>query len=322
MALRKLALASCLVGALALPALAQTQDYPTKNIRFISPFPAGASQLLAHVVAEKLTEGLGQPVVVDYKSGAGGNIGAELAAKSPPDGYTIVLLTPAHTISPSLYRKLGYDTRRDFVGISQLANVPNVMIVHPSLPVKNLKELAQLAKAHPGKLSFGSGGVGASNHLASELFKSLAKVNIVHVPYKGASIALTHILGGEVEMVIVTMPATIPFIQSGRLRGIALLAQERSPQLPKLPTTVEEGMPGLVMNTWYGVAAPAGVRPEIIRRINAEIVKGLHVPEVKQRLEKVGVDPATSTPEQFHELLKTELVKWARVIKDANIKVE
>jgi tripartite-type tricarboxylate transporter receptor subunit TctC len=190
------------------------------------------------------------------------------------------------------------------------------------LPVKNLKELAQLAKTHPGKLSYGSGGVGASNHLASELFKSLAKVNIVHVPYKGASIALTHILGGEVEMGIVTMPATIPFIQSGRLRGIALLAQERSPQLPKLPTTAEEGMPGLVMNTWYGVAAPAGVRPEIIRRINAEIVKGLHVPEVKQRLEKVGVDPATSTPEQFHELLRTELVKWARVIKDANIKVE
>lgn len=322
MAIRNLALASCFATALALPALASAQDYPTKNIRFISPFPAGASQLLAHVVAEKLTEGLGQPVVVDYKSGAGGNVGAELAAKAPPDGYTIVMLTPAHTISPSLYRKLGYDTMRDFVGIAQLANVPNVLVVHPSLPAKNLKELAQLARAHPGKLSFGSGGVGASNHLASELFKSLAKINIVHVPYKGASIALTHILGGEVEMVIVTMPATIPFIETGRLRGIALLAHERSSKLPKVPTTAEEGMPELVMNTWYGVAAPAGVKPEIIRRINAEIVKGLQVPEVKQRLEKVGVEPATSTPEQFHDLLRTELVKWARVIKQANIKVE
>ncbi|HWI15443.1 MAG TPA: tripartite tricarboxylate transporter substrate binding protein [Burkholderiales bacterium] len=322
MAVRTLALATCLAAMLAGPGSASAQDYPTKSIRFISPFPAGASQLLAHVVAERLTEGLGQPVVVDYKSGAGGNLGAELAAKAPPDGYTIVMLTPAHTISPSLYRKLGYDTMRDFVGISQLANVPNVLGVHPSLPARNLKELAQLARAHPGKLSFGSGGVGASNHLASELFKSLAKVDIVHVPYKGASIALTHILGGEVEMVIVTMPATIPFIESGRLRGIALLAHERSPQLPKLPTTAEEGMPDLVMNTWYGVAAPAGVRPEIIKRINAEIVKGLQIPEVKQRLEKVGVDPATSTPEQFHELLKTERVKWARVIKEAKISVE
>lgn len=318
----KLASAACLAASVVLSAPAPAQEYPTKNIRFISPFPAGASQLLAHVVAEKLTEGLGQPVVVDYKSGAGGNLGAELAAKAPADGYTIVMLTPAHTISPSLYAKLGYDTMRDFTGIAQLATVPNVLVVHPSLPARNLKELAALAKAKPGKLSFGSGGVGASNHLASELFKSLAKVNIVHVPYKGASIALTHILGGEVEMVIVTMPATIPFIESGKLRGIALLAQERSAKLPTVPTTAEEGMPELVMNTWYGVAAPSGVKPEIVRRINAEIVKGLAMPEARQRLEKVGVDPTTGTPEQFNELLKSERVKWARVIREANIKVE
>ncbi|MGE5525858.1 MAG: Bug family tripartite tricarboxylate transporter substrate binding protein [Rhodospirillaceae bacterium] len=171
---RKLAAAACLVASVALSVSAPALEYPAKNVRFISSFPAGASQLLAHVVAEKLTEGLGQPVVVDYKSGAGGNLGAELAAKAPADGYTIVMLTPAHTMSPSLYAKLGYDTVRDFTGVAQLANVPNVLVVHPSLPARNLKELAALAKAKPGKLSFGSGGVGASNHLASELFKCRA----------------------------------------------------------------------------------------------------------------------------------------------------
>ncbi|HSN40890.1 MAG TPA: tripartite tricarboxylate transporter substrate-binding protein, partial [Burkholderiales bacterium] len=249
----KASLRLVLFAMLACPLSAAAQKYPEKNIRLIVPFPTGASQILGILVSEKLGAALGQPVVADFRPGAGGNIGAELAAKAPADGHTLLLTSPSLAISPSLYKKLNYDTLRDFATISMLATVPNVMVIHPSVPAKNLGELVKLAKAHPGKMSFGSGGIGSSNHLASELFKSLAKVDILHVPYKGASIALTHILGGEVEMVVVTVPATIPFITTGKLRGLAVLVPERVPTLPGVPTTAEAGMPELVITTWYGL---------------------------------------------------------------------
>lgn len=312
-----LALLAC---AFSLPASAQ--KYPEKNTRLIVAFPTGASQILGLLVAEKLGAALGQSVVPDFRPGAGGNLAAELAAKTPNDGYTLLLTSPSIVISPSLYKKLGYDTMRDFAPVSLLSTVPNVFVIHPSVPAKNISELVKLAKAHPGKMSFGSGGVGSSNHLAGELFKSLAKVDILHVPYKGASIALTHILGGEAEMVMVTVPATIPFINSGRLRGLAVLVPERVPTIPKVPTTAEAGMPELVINTWYGLFAPAGVKPEIIQRINSEVVKFMHAPEVARHLATSGLVPATNTPAEFGEFLRFDMEKWARVIRDANIRMD
>lgn len=309
-----------LAFAFASPATAQ--KYPEKNTRLIVAFPTGASQILGILVSEKLGAALGQPVVPDFRPGAGGNLAAELAAKAPNDGYTLLLTSPSIVISPSLYKKLGYDTMRDFSAVSLLSTVPNVFVIHPSVPAKNIHELVKLAKAHPGKMSFGSGGVGSSNHLAGELFKSLAKVDILHVPYKGASIALTHILGGEAEMVMVTVPATIPFINSGRLRGLAVLVPERVPTVPNVPTTAEAGMPELVINTWYGLFAPAGVRPEIIQRINSEVVKFMHTPEVNKHLAASGLVPATNTPAEFGEFLRFDMEKWARVIKNANIRMD
>lgn len=309
-----------LVFAYALPASAQ--KYPEKNVRLIVAFPTGASQILGILVSEKLGAALGQPVPADFRPGAGGNLAAELAAKSPADGHTLLLTSPSLVISPSLYKKLNYDTMRDFAPVSMLSTVPNVFVIHPSVPAKNINELVKLAKAHPGKMSFGSGGVGSSNHLAGELFKSLAKVDILHVPYKGASIALTHILGGEAEMVMVTVPATIPFISSGRLRGLAVLVPERVPTIPNVPTTAEAGMPELVINTWYGLFAPAGVRPEIIQRINTEVVRFMHTPEIKKQLAASGLDPVTSTPAEFSAFLRADMEKWSRVIREANIRVD
>jgi len=309
-----------LVFAFAAPSAAQ--KYPERNVRLIVAFPTGASQILGLLVSEKLGSALGQPVVADFRPGAGGNLAAELAAKSPADGHTLLLTSPSLVISPSLYKKLSYETLRDFAPVSMLSTVPNVFVIHPSVPAKNIGELVKLAKAHPGKMSFGSGGVGSSNHLAGELFKSLAKVDILHVPYKGASIALTHILGGEAEMVMVTVPATIPFINSGRLRGLAVLVPERVPTLPQVPTTAEAGMPELVINTWYGLFAPAGVRPEIIQRINAEVVKFMHAPEVKTMLAKSGLVPVTNSPAEFSDFLRSDIEKWARVIREANIRVQ
>ncbi len=319
----RLALLACAVSFAAFFATpAAAQKYPERNVRVIVAFPTGASQILGLLVAEKLTAALGHTVIADFRPGAGGNLAAELAAKSPPDGHTFLLTSPSLAISPSLYKKLNYDTLRDFSAITQLSTVPNVFVLHPSVPAKNIGELVRLAKAHPGKLSFGSGGVGSSNHLAGELFKSLAKVNILHVPYKGASIALTHILGGEAEMVMVTVPATIPFINSGRLRGLAVLVPERVPTIPKVPTTAEAGMPELVINTWYGLFAPAGVKPEIIQRVNTEVVKFMQSPEVKGQLAKSGLDVATSSPAEFGAFLRADLEKWARVIREADIRVQ
>jgi tripartite-type tricarboxylate transporter receptor subunit TctC len=306
--------------ACALPATAQR--YPEKPIRFISPYPTGASQILALLVSEKLGAALGQPVYADFRPGAGGNIGMELAAKAPPDGYTLLQASSSLAIGPSLYKKLSFNASRDFQAITQTANVPNLMLVHPSVPAKTLKELAQVAKASPGKLSYGSGGIGAGNHLASEMFKAMAGINMVHVPYKGASIALTHILSGEIDVVTVTVPATIPFIQSGKLRGLALLARERVPTLPNLPTSKEAGFPELLMDSWYGVMAPAGIRTDIVERLNAELKKIMHAPETVKQLARVGIDAVTSTPAEFQAFNKTDGERWAKVIREANIRIE
>ena len=301
---------------------AQAQKYPEKTIRFISPYPTGASQILALLISEKLGAALGQPVYADFRPGAGGNIGMELAAKAPADGYTLVQSSSSLAIGPSLYKKLPFDAARDFQAISQTANVPNLIVVHPSVPAKSLKELVQVAKAQPGKLSYGSGGVGSGNHLASEMFKSMAGINLVHVPYKGASIALTHILSGEIDVVTVTVPATIPFINSGKLRGLAILNATRVPTLPNLPTSKEAGFPELLLDSWYGVMAPAGVRADIIERLNSELKKVMHAPDTVKQLARVGIDAVTSSPSVFQAFIKADSERWAKVIRDANIRIE
>ena len=308
------------LAALALPAAAQ--KYPDKSIRMIVAFPTGSPQILGLLLSDKLRDSMGQPVVPDFRGGAGGNLASELTAKAPADGYTLLLTSATIVISPSLFPKLGYDTFRDFAPITQLATVPNVMVVHPSVPARSLKELAALAKNNPGKLNFGSGGLGSGSQLGSELFKSLAKVKMTHVPYKGAALALTAMLSGEVDMVVSTVPAAIPHINTGRLRAIAMLAPERAAALPQVPTTAEGGMPQVVVITWYGMFAPAGVKPDIVERLNGELAKALNAQDTKAKLANVGLDVATSTPAEFAKFVRAEYEKWGKVIKDAGIRAE
>jgi len=316
----KVPLCLALLALAALPLQASAQKYPEKSVRMIVAFPTGAAHILGVLVSEKLREGLGQPFVPDFRPGAGGNVAAEIAARAPADGYTLLLTSGSIAISPALFPKLAYDTFRDFAPITGLASVPNVMVVHPSVPAKSLKELINLAKANPGKLNYGSGGFGSGSQLGSELFKSLAKIDIRHVPYKGASLAMTGQLSGEVDMVTSTVPSTIPFINAGRLRGLAVMAPQRVPAIRNVPTAAEAGMPELEVATWYGLFAPARVNPEIIERLNAEVVKFMRAPDIVSQLNKVGLDPAPSTPAEFAKFVRAETEKWGRVIRAANIK--
>ncbi len=311
-----------LIALLACPLPLHAQKYPDKGIRLVAAFGTGAPYFLALLISEKLRESWGQPVVPDFKAGASGNLAPELVAKAPADGHTLLLASLTIAISPSFYPKLPYDTFRDFAPVTLVATVPNVIVVHPSVPARSLNELVKLAKTHPARLNYGSGGLGTGSQLGTELFRSLARIDIVHVPYKGAAIALTAMLGGEVDMVTSSVPATIPYVNSGRIRALAVLAPERAPTLPRVPTSAEAGMPEVVVVTWFGVLAPAGVKPDIIERINAELVKIMNAPDIRSRLAQVGLDAATSTPAEFAKYLRAETDKWARVVKAANIRID
>ncbi len=307
------------------PAAAQTTTaWPSKSIRWISPFaPGGGADITSRVIAQKLAPALGQQVVVDNRGGAGGNIGVGLAAKSPPDGYTLVLGTIGPiAINVSLYKKLPFDPLTDLAPITQAANALNVLVVHPSLPAKTVKDVIAIARARPGELSFGSSGPGATDHLAGELFKTLAGVNMVHVPYKGGAPAMFDLMAGQVQIVFSTVSTAIGAIKGGRVRAIAMTGDKRFELMPELPTIEQAGLAGFQVRNWYGVFAPAGTPRDVIARLNGELTKILQMPDVKARLLESGIEAAWSTPEQFAAYIRSETSRWAKVVKDSGARAE
>jgi len=309
---------------LATAHLALAQDtWPSRPLRLILPFPpGGGTDILGRLIAERLSASLGQPVVVENRGGAGGNVGAEAAARSAPDGYTIVLVAPSLAISPTLYSKLNYDPVKDFAPVSLVATVPNVVITQPSIPAGTLQEFAALARSKPGGLNFGSGGSGTSNHLAGELFNIVAGVKLVHVPYKGVNLAMQDVLAGNIHFVVIGIPAAAPHIKAGKLKALAVLAPRRSAALPDVPTAAESGMPEFDVTTWYGVLAPAGTPRPIVARLNQEIARIRHSEELKAPLAASGTDPLTDTPEEFATYIKQEIAKWGDVVRKANLKAD
>ena len=315
------ALLATLSVAFALHAYGQ-DAWPTRPVRMILPFPpGGGTDILGRLIAERLSAGIGQPVVTENRGGAGGNVGAEAAARSAPDGYTIVLVAPSLAISPTLYSKINYDPVRDFAPISLVATVPNVMVTQPSLPGQ-LQEFIAFVKAKPGALNFGSGGAGTSNHLAGELFNIVTGARLVHVPYKGVNLAMQDVLAGNVHLVFIGIPAAAPHIKAAKLRALAVVAPQRSSALPDVPTVAEAGLKDFEVTTWYGILAPAGTPQPVVRRLNAELVKIMHAPEMKEKLTATGTEPLTSTPEEFAAYIKREIAKWGDVIRKAGVKAD
>jgi tripartite-type tricarboxylate transporter receptor subunit TctC len=310
-----------------LPALASAavhaQNYPTRAVRLVVPYvPGGGTDFTARVIAPKLSEALGQQVVVENRPGGGTNIGSDLVAKAVPDGYTLLMGGAANAINMSLYAKLPYDTQRDFLPVSLCVKGANVLLVHPSLPVKNLKELLALARAQPGKLNYASSGIGSANHMAGELLKLVAGVNIAHVPYKGNAPALTDLIGGHVEILISGVPAVIGQIKNGRVRAIAIASLKRFPALPDTPTIDESGLKGFEATTWFGVMAPAKTPRDIVTRLNVEIGRILATPDVRDRYIGEGVEPIGGSTELFAGFIREEIDKYAKVVKAAALKAE
>lgn len=300
------------------------QDWPAKPIRFILPTaPGGAADLTARMIADKLTDSLGQAVYVDSKPGAGGNIAVDLAAKSPRDGYTMVLGTiGAIAINVSLYDKLPYNVSTDLTPVTQAVNTLNVLVVDPALPVKSVSDLIAYAKANPGRLNFASTGPGQTDHLAGELFNTLAGIKMVHVPYKGGPAAMQDLLAGNVQVMFATVASAIGSIKAGKVRPLAMTGAKRTSVLPDVPTMAEAGLPDYVVNNWYGVFVPAGTPGDIVARLNAEIGKALNSPDVRQRLLDSGIEVAPSSADQFASYVRAEMQKWAKVVKDSGAKVD
>lgn len=311
-----LTLAACFTG------IAGAQDFPQKSVRFIVPFPpGGATDGLARILAEKMTEAWKQQVVIDNRGGAGGNIAAEIAAKAPADGHTIIIVGLSHAANLSLYSKLNYHPLRDFTPISQAVSIHTFLVTHPSLPVKSIKELVALARAKPGALNYASGGNGSSPHMAMELFKSLTKVDLVHVPYKGTQ-SVIGILRGEAALLFENLISVGAHVKSGKLRVLAVGAAKRSSAMPDVPTVAEAGVPGYDMVLWFGILAPAGTPSAVVNAIHRETANILKAPDVKSRLATQGADPVGSTPDQFDAFIKSEIAKWTKVVKENGLKVD
>jgi tripartite-type tricarboxylate transporter receptor subunit TctC len=295
------------------PAQAQ---YPNRAIRFIIPFPpGGGTDTMARAMGNRLGEALGQQIVVDNRGGGGANIGAELAAKSPPDGYTWFMTTVTHTVNATLYRNLGYNLVKDFVPVSHLGSTAYVVVVHPSVPARSVKELIAVAKSRPGELTHSSSGTGSGPHLAAELFKSMTGTNMLHIPYKGGGPSVIALVSGEATVGFATTPSCITQIKAGRIRGLAVTTAQRSPYLPGLPTVAETGIRGYDTSAWYGLLVPTGTAQEIVTRLHAETVKVLALPDVKSRLDSAGMVAESSSPEQLGKIIHDEIEKWAKVVK-------
>ncbi|MFN7086972.1 MAG: Bug family tripartite tricarboxylate transporter substrate binding protein [Burkholderiales bacterium] len=300
------------------------QTYPAKPIRFIVPFtPGGGNDTIARLIGQKLTAATGQQVIIDNRPGAGGAIGAEAAAKSPADGYTLFLAGVAtHGINPNLRKKLNYDPIKDFDPVSLIASAPLLVVVHPSLPVKSVKELVALAKARPGQINYASNGAGGSSHMAVELFKSMTGTHLVHIPYKGLAPALTDLLSGEVQLMFSSAVAMLPQVKAGRLRAIAMTGARRSPAIPDIPTVAEAGVPGYETGSWYGIVVPAGTPKPAIDKLSREVITIVHAPDITGRLNEEAIIAIGGTPEEFGAHIRKELARWAKVIRQAGIQLD
>jgi len=303
---------------------ALAQAYPTKPVTIIVPFAAGGTtDILARIIGQALTAELGQPVVVDNRAGAGGNIGGQAAAKAAPDGHTLFMGTVGtHAINASLYKKMPFDPVKDFAPLTRVANVPNLLVANPAQPYKSVKDLIAYAKANPGKVNFGSSGNGSSIHLSGELFKSLAKVDMQHVPYKGSAPAVTDLLGNQIGIMFDNMPSAIQHVRSGKLVPLAVTTAKRSPELPNVPTIAEAGVPGYEATSWFGMFAPAGTPAPVLAKLNAAIVKVLGQPDVKKKINEQGAEVYSETPEQFAAFIQAESVKWGKVVKESGASLD
>jgi len=305
-----------------LTAFAQSA-YPAKPVRIISIFaPGGGNDVICRLVAQQLTERLKQQVIVENRVGANGIVGTEAAARSAPDGYTFTLIPSGHTVNASMYKKLPFDSIRDFTPITLAGAGPLVLAVHPSLPAKNVKELIAVAKARPGQLTYVASGVGASGHLAGALFDSMTGTKMVHVPYKGMSLAVSDLMGGQVSMTFGTSLSVIPHVRTGRLRALATTGAQRSPALPDLPTVAESGLPGYEASLWYGFVGPARMPPEIVQRLNTEIAAILAQPDTREKLASQGVDARSTTPDEFARILTADVARWAKVVQKLGLQAE
>jgi tripartite-type tricarboxylate transporter receptor subunit TctC len=313
---------SLLLGFASFTAAAQA--YPSKPIRFVVPYPAGGPlDTVARLTAQKVSEAMKQPVIVDNKPGAGGNIGADLVAKSPADGYTLLMGAVAtHAINPALYAKMPYDAVRDFVPVTQLASTPNVLIVNPAVPASNVREFIAHARANPGKLNFGSGSNGSAGHLAGELFKTMANVDMTHVPYKGAAPAMQDLAGGQIQVMFDNLASALGPMRAGKVKGLAVTTAKRSSLAPELPTVAESGLPGFDINTWFGVFVPAGTPREVVDRVHREFTRALAAPDVREKMLNLGAEPVGNRPEEFAAYIRREADKYARVVKASGARVD
>lgn len=301
----------------------QAQEYPTRSIRVVVPYSAGGgTDIFARILGKKLAEHLGQQVVIDNRVGGGGIIGTEIVAQAPRDGYTLLMLANTHALYPSFYKKLPFDPVKSFDAVTLVAIGPNVLVVHPSLPVHTVGQLVALARRRPGELTFGSAGIGSTTHLAGELFKSMAKINVVHVPYKGSGQAEIDLAGGHVQYMIDSLPAALPNLKSGRTRAIATTDRKRAPALPNVPTIAESGLPNYELVTWWGIVVPAGTPQAVISKLNKEIVQAMALTDVKELLASQGAESRTSSPQEFTDYIKTQLVFYRKIVASAGITPE
>ncbi|HUL56245.1 MAG TPA: tripartite tricarboxylate transporter substrate binding protein [Usitatibacter sp.] len=322
--IHRLLAAALLAAASALPFPGAWAAYPDKPVHFVVPYPAGGPlDAVARLLAQKVSERVKQPIVVDNKPGAGGNIGADVVAKSPPDGYMILMGAVAtHAINPTLYSSIPYDAQKDFIAVTQIASTPNVLVVNPSLPVHDVREFIAYAKANPGKLNFGSGSTGSAGHLAGELFKSMAGVQMTHIPYKGAAPAMNDLIGGQIQLMFDNLASSLAQVKAGKIRALAVTTAKRTPLAPELPTIAESGLPGFDINTWFGLFVPAGTPRGVVELLHDEFVRALAEPDVREKMIAMGAEPVGSTPEQFAAYIRSESQKYARLIKASGAKVD